>query len=224
MDDESDAGVDEEVLGAGDDTGVEEDESLSSDDSQDDTDWKAMADKLKEERDNYKTALDQKRQLRKKPPTPVVVEEDQGTDDDESRPATVADIRKIVVEQNAQSAVDSILSGMVKDPNKREAVKLLYETRIRQTGTSDESIRSDLESALAIAEAPLLRKTSQELARAAQRDTTPSLSGGAADRGPTTRTHKFSADQVKQLTERAKSIGADPEKYIAEAWKNAQRN
>lgn len=225
MSDELDAGVEEEVLGAGDDEGVETEESLSSEDSEGDTDWKAEFDRVQAdlektegERDNYKTALNQKRGLRKKAPTPVVETEEDDSDDDENRPATLADIRK----ERAQEKVDATLATMVSDPDKRKLVRLYYDTRIRQTGTSDDAIRSDIDAALAIAEAPKLRKTSKELERAAQRDTTPPLGGSGSDRGKDKQNHKFSADQVKVLTDKAKQLGQDPTKFIEQAWKNQQ--
>lgn len=222
MEDDSNAGVDEEVLGAEDeDTGVEDDESLSSEDSEDDTDWKAIAEKAIEEAKNYKTALTQKRQLRKNASAPVVeVEEsdDESDEDDDTRPITVADLRK----ERAQEKADAILASIVTNPDKRKLVKLFYDTRIRQTGTSDDAIRADIDAALAIAEAPKLRKTSQELARAAQRDTTPPMAGSGSDRDPGKQNHKFSADQVKELTARATQLGQDPSKFIEQAWKNQQ--
>lgn len=220
MEDDSNAGVDEEVLGAGDEEGVEADESLSSEDSEGDTDWKAEYDKAAAERDNYKTALTQKRQLRKKEPAPVVEveDEDDSDDDDDNKPLTRADLRQ----ERALEKVDTILATTITDPDKRKLVKLYYDTRIRQTGTSDDAIRADIDAALAIAEAPKLRKTNKEIVRAAQKDTTPPLGGSGSDRGLDRQDHKFSADQVKTLTESAQRIGADPKKFISEAWKNQQ--
>lgn len=223
MDDESEAGV-ETTIEEGSDletTGVEEDESLSSEDSEDDTDWKAIAEKALADAENYKTALTQKRQLRKKAPTPVAEVEDTDEDiddDDENRPLTVGDLRK----ERTQEKVDTILAVTVTNPDKRKLVKLFYDTRIRQTGTSDEAIRADIDAALAIAEAPTLRKTSKEFARVAQRDTTPPLGGSGADRSQDRQNHKFSADQVKELTTRAQNLGQDPKKFIEQTWKNQQ--
>lgn len=219
MDDESNAGVETTDLEGSDedtDEGVEADESLSSGDSEDDTDWKAEFEQAAKERDNYKTALDQKRQLRKKVPTQEIEE----GSDEETRPATVADIRKIVTEQTATVSADTILSGMVKDDSKRKLVKLYYETRIRQTGTSDEAIKADLQAALDLADAKRLRKTVSEVARVNGQDKPIPMNGSGSDRGDGKKDHKFSADQVKDLTARAQRIGVDPKKFIAEAWKN----
>lgn len=223
MDDESDAGVELDEVGSDLDEGVEEDESLSSEDSEDDTDWKAVAEKERERAENYKTALTQKRQLRPKR-TPEPAAESEEEDDDESRPATVADIKRVVaeavVQPSTQKSIDSVLAEKVKDPSKREAVKAIYEGRIRQTGTSDDAIRADIDAALAIADAHKLRKTGEEMARARQQDTTPPLGGSGSDRGSGKKAHKFSDEQVKDLTERATRLGQDPAKFIAAAWKN----
>lgn len=221
MDDESEAGVETNLEEGSDleNTGVEDDESLSSEDSEgDDTDWKALYEKQVLDNGNLKTALDQKRQLRKKAPTPVVETEEEDSDDDDNKPLTRADLRQ----ERALEKVDSILSATVSDPDKRKLVRLFYDTRIRQTGTSDDAIRADLDAALAIAEAPKLRKTSKELERAAQRDTTPPFGGSSADRGNDKQNHKFSADQVKELTLRAQALGQDPKKFVEQTWKNQQ--
>lgn len=218
MDDESNAGVEEEEMGADlqDDEGVEDEESLSSEDSEGDTDWKAIAEKAQTEAENYKKALTQKRQLRTKKPEPEVEEETEGEDDDEDKPLT----RSEFLRMQSETKVDSMLESQVKDPEKRKLVKLYYDTRIRQTGTSDDAIRSDISAALAIADAHKLRKTNEELARSAQRDTTPPLGGSQSDRGGDQKTHKFSDGQIKVLTETAKRLNADPAKFIADAWKN----
>lgn len=223
MDDESDAGVEADEEGSVLEEGVEADESVSSADSEDDTDWKAVAEKAKAEAENYKTALDQKRQLRHKPASAPVVEEDESDDD---APLTKGEFRKMLHEEVtpviAQNKVDSVLEKMVTDPAKREVVKLFYETRIRQTGTSDEAIRADIDAALAIADSHKLRKTNEELKRKANQAKTPPSAGSGSDKDPGPKTHKFSAEQEKTLTETAKRIGQDPKKFIEAAWKNQQ--
>lgn len=215
MDIESNAGVETDEEGSDLDEGVEADESLSSEDSEtDDTDWKAEFDKEHERAENYKTALTQKRQLRKKPEP--VVEEDPAEDDDDDKPLT----RSEFLRMQGESKVGSLLETLVPDSNKRQLVKLYYDTRIRQTGTSDDAIRSDLQTAIDLADVKKLRKTTSEMARAANQDKTPPFGGSSSDRAPASKDHKFSADQVKTLTESAKRIGADPAKFIADAWKN----
>lgn len=233
MDDESDAGVEAEEAeevdgGAAIDTGVEEDESLSSEDSDDDTadveedepDWKAIAEQERVKAENYKKALTQKRQLRKQAPKVEEPEENdfEEDEDDESRPITLKDLEI----RDAKKTVDSTLSELVKDPEKRKLVKLYYDTRIRQTGTSDDAIRSDLETALDLADVKHLRKTNKEIARTISQDKTPPLGGSGSDRSPAPKGHKFSDEQVRTLTETAKRIGADPKKFIADAYKNQQ--
>lgn len=204
------------------DTEVEKDESGASAD--DKTDYKALYEKEAEKAENYKKALTQKRQLRKQPE--VVIEEDDS--DDEDKPLTRRELEKVLVERImpvvTQNSVESIISGKVKDPEKRKLVKLFYETRIRQTGTSDEDIRRDVDSVLDMVDAPRLRKVSEELIRKKDMtDTTPDLSGSDADRGGDKKTHGYSDEQVKALTERAKRIGADPKKFIDSTWQNERK-
>lgn len=229
MDIESDAGV-ETTIEEGSELeaeGVETDDSLSSEESnEDDTvDWKAIAQKEREEKENLKKALVQKRQLRNKK-TPVIEpeEDDDEEEDEDSRPVTASDIRKIVTEavQVASApSVDTILASMVKDPSKREAVKAIYEGSIRQTGTSDAAIRADLTNAIDLADSKANRIKASEVARKANQPKVPSLAGSGADKGKDPSPHKFSDEQVKRLTASAKAIGADPATFIANAWKNA---
>lgn len=213
--------------------GVEENESLSSEDSTDDTDdsedeeidWKAEYDKEHARAENYKTALHQKRQLRKKPKEEIkvqeddeVVEDEESEDDDDNKPLTRAEYNQ----REARKTVSSVIAGVVTDPNKRKLVELYYETRIRQTGTSDDAIRRDVQTALDLADARKLRKTAGEMARVINKDETPPLTGSRSDRGAVSRDHKFSPEQVIALTESAKRIGANPEVFIRNAWKNQQ--
>lgn len=215
------AGVEADEAGSDLDTGVKTDESVRSADSQDDTDWKAIAEQERDRAENYKTALTQKRQLRKTP-SPVVEE----PEEDDDKPLTRSELRKVLQEEVApivsQNKVESVLESTVKDPEKRKLVKLYYDTRIRQTGTSDEAVRQDIESALAIADAHKYRKAAAEITRAQQKDTTPPISGSGSDRGGDQKNHKFSADQEKVLTATAQRLGQDPKKFIEAAWKNAQ--
>lgn len=215
MEDESTQELNEEV-GSDLDEGVEEDESLSSEDSADDTDWKAEYEKAAEERENYKTALAQKRQLRKKPEP--VVEESFEEQADEDKPLT----RSEFLQMQGESKANSLLESLVPDSDKRKLVKLYYDTRIRQTGTSDDAIRADLETALDLVDVKKLRKTTSELARAANQDKTPPFGGSSSDRASAGKAHKFSNEQVASLTDSAKRLNADPAKFIAEAWKNQQ--
>lgn len=230
MDDESTQELKEnEEEGSDLDTGVEEDESLSSEDSDDDTtdvegdepDWKALYEKEKLEKENYRKGLTQKRQLRKQPKVEVVEEEalEEEDDDDDDKPVTRAELRQI----QSAGTVDSMLSNLVTDPNKRQLVKLFYETRIVKSGTSDDAIRADLESALDLADAKKLRKTVSEVARVANQEKIVPNQGSASDRASVSKDHKFSAEQVAALTASAKRIGADPAKFIAEAWKNQNK-
>lgn len=178
-------------------------------------DWKAVAAKEKERAENYKKAFTQKRQF--------VKAREEETDENEDAPITRKDLQQILTPALTENKVDTVLNELVKDPAKREAVRLIYDNRVRQTGTSDEAIRSDIDAALSIAEAPRLRKVSAELTRKTNMQTTPPLSGSSADRGADTKNHKFSADQVKSLTATAQRLGADPTKFIEQAWKNQGR-
>lgn len=186
----------------------------------DDTDWEAEYKKAVEERDNYKTALTQKRQLRTKAP-----ETKEDDEEDDSKPLTRGDIRKIISEEVlpvvSGSKVDTILEQKIKDPQKRQYVKFIYENRISQTGTSDEAIQNDLNDALDLADSKVNKKKASETARLLDKKTTLPMNGSESDTTVNEqKNHKFSAEQVKALTEKALAQSADPQKFIEAAWKN----
>lgn len=219
----SNAGVDSE-MGADLDLGVEEGDSVSSAESEDDTDWKSLYEGAAVERDNYKTALSQKRQLRKPAPeSSVEIDEDE---DDDNKPLTRGEMRQMLQEEVipvvAQGKVDTALTSMVSDPEKRKLVKLYYDTRIRQTGTSDDAIRSDIQAAIAIADGQKLRKASAEIDRANNNARALPTGGSSADRGLPSKDHAFSKEQVARLTETANRIGEDPATFIKKTWQNTK--
>lgn len=220
------AGVETDELGSELDEGVETDESVSSADSEDNTDWKAIAEREIEKNENLKKALDQKRQLRKHATTSSDVVDD-SNEDNEDKPLTQKDFERLMQEMVmpvvAGNKVDTILADRIKDPDKRQLVKLYYDTRIRQTGTSDEAIREDIDSAIAIADRYKANKLAGEIKRVVNKDTTPSLNGSSADRGGDQKGHKFTAEQVKALETQARRINADPKIFIEKAWQNTRR-
>lgn len=207
--------------GVGDDTETVVDSASSDGSEQDTTDWKAIAEAEREKAENYKKALTQKREFVKAGVTEVVVP------DEDDKPLTRADLARALQEQVApviaQNKVDAELNKQVKDPEKRKLVKLFYETRVRQMGTSDEAIQQDISAAVAIADAQKLRKTASEITRKENMQTTPPLNGSSSE-GPTvSKNHKFSTQQVAQLTATAQRLGADPKKFVEDAWKNQNR-
>lgn len=218
MDKTNEAAVDSSVGG---DTNTGVDSSSSVGGEQDNTDWKALAEKEHARAENYKTAFTQKREFVKAGVTEEVQEEDDG------KPLTRADIRKVVsdtvVPLVAQNKVDVELEKQIKDPEKRKFVKILYETRVRQMGTSDDAIHQDISAALAIADAQKLKQASAEVIRKQNMQTSPNLSGSSSDSAPVSKNHKFSDQQVVALTARAKSLGMEPTKFIEQTWKNQNR-
>ena len=196
------------------------DSSTSDGGEKDNTDWKALFEKADAERTNYKNALTQKREFVKAGVTDVV-------DDEDEKPLTRADLRKVVSEEVvplvAQNKVDMELEKQVSDPEKRKLVKLYYETRVRQMGTSDDAIRNDISAALAIADAQKLKQASAEIKRKQDMQTSPNLSGSSSEPAQQSKNHKFSDQQVAALTARAKALGMEPTKFIEQTWRNQSR-
>jgi len=216
MEKTNEAGVKIDDQGAPLDTGVKAEDSGAPQNQQDNTDWKALYTQAHTEAENYKTALSQKRQ--------IVNKADPVEDD---KPLTRADLQQAVSESVvpiiAQSKVEQELERQVTDPEKRKLVKLYYETRVRQMGTSDDAIRNDISAALAIADAQKLKQASAEIKRKQDMQTSPNLSGSSSEPSQQSKNHKFSDQQVAALTARAKALGMEPTKFIEQTWRNQSR-
>lgn len=214
MDETTEAGVEAEESRAPETEGVEAEGSVSSADTKDDTDWKAIA-------ENYKTALQQKRQLRNHTPTP-----EQETEEDE-KPLTRKDIEDIiaskVVPLVSTSKEDTLLSQKISDPSKREYVKQLLATRIVRTGTSDEDLQADIDDAIAMADRKKTDKAISELRRAANNKPQAPSAGSSNENAPEQKQYKWTKEQSAALEKRANTLGVDPEKFKRDAWANQSK-
>lgn len=212
------------------DAGKEKEEVVIAEASPAEPDWKELlrlerdrADKIERDRDNYKDGmLSYKRQLKNKELEP----EDGAPAGDEKLKAAVAEALAPVVSALQGNKVDQILASVVADPAKREYVKAVYQSRIQKTGNSDEAIREDLNSALALADSSKFAKENEELKRMkdnGQVYVPPNGGGGAPDKGSPQKLYKWSPEQERSLEERARMNGiSDVEKYKALAWRQAQ--
>lgn len=218
---EHEAGVETEVSGAPQEQQeLKDNEAGAPQTPQDEPDYKALLADALEREGNYKTALQQKRQFRKQAPSQHEEPEDDPNDIQSMvRKAVQEEVMPVITENKVQTHLEK----MVTDPDKRKLVQHYYQTRIRQTGTSDDAIQSDLETAIAIADAPKIKKINQELARKNMQQKVPPMGGSSADRGVERNNHQFSQEQTKALEATARSLGADPKKFVEAAWKNQHR-
>ncbi len=217
MDENQEAAVDK-ASGGGSETVVD---SASSDGSdKDNTDWKSLYETEHDKAENLKKAFTQKREFVKAGVTEVVEEDD-------DKPMKRSEFRKVILDAVtplvAQNKVEQELEKQVTDPEKRKLVKLYYETRVRQMGTSDDAIRTGISDALAIADKQKLQKASAEITRKQNMQTSPNLSGSSSEGAPVSKNHKFSDQQVAALTARARALGMEPTKFIEQAYKNQLR-
>lgn len=190
-------------------------------------DWKELlrleqerTSKLSEERDNYKEGLLSAKRREK------IQKKEQDADDDEGGDKIAKAVREAlepVLSTIHGSKIDQILASTVTDPSKREYVKSLYQNRIQRTGTSEEAIRSDIQAALALANASKFAKENEELKRMQDNRTyIPPTGGGGAggDKGATQKAHKWSPEQERALEARASANGIqDVEKYKEITWR-----
>lgn len=214
MDETNEAGVEAEESRAPETDGVEAEGSVSSADAQDDTNWEEIA-------NNYKAALQQKRQLRNHVPTPELEEQD------DSKPLTRKDIEEIisqkVVPLVSTSKEDMLLTQKISDPSKREYVKQLLATRIVRTGTSEEDIKADIEDAIAMADRKKTDKTIAELRRAANNRPQAPSAGSSSDSAPEQKQYKWTKEQASALEKKARQLNVDPEKFKKDVWENQSK-
>lgn len=119
---------------------------------------------------------------------------------------------------------DSLLRSRIQDPEQRKLVKFYLENKIIRTGTSEEALEADLETALILATGKKAIVENAELKRMQANDSRVSPSAGSsADRGVERKSHEWSPEQEKVLEQKAKDLRIDPEKFKADAWKNRAR-
>lgn len=213
------------------DTEVEKDDSGASQDQEADAETlaKLLEDERKahaktaEERDNYKTGLTQKRQLVKKSKK----EDDEEVDDD--KPITGKALKSILSEialSNATSKEESIMSDMVKSPDKRKLVEFYIESgRIGRTGNSNEEIRSYIQDAIDLADSKANRRKSEEIIRAkSNTNMSPSLSGSGSDRGAPAREHGLGEKETEYLKGKFRAAGIRDEETLNKLVKQTYIN
>lgn len=220
MDETVDQGVENEVVGSDNQTGVDEAPSAGSE--QDSTDWKGLYEKEHTRAENFKEAFSKKRAFVRAGATDPVVDE---TEDDKPilRSELTKAIRETITPIVAGNKVEAELIKQVPDLEKRKLVELYYNTRVRQMGTSDDDIRNDISAALAIADAQKLKKAAAEVTRKTNMQSQTNLSGSASEPAVVSKNNKFSAQQIAALTARAKNLGMDSQKFIETAWRNQNK-
>lgn len=116
--------------------------------------------------------------------------DDEPTDDEGNEPEDIKTIIRDEMdtfkrEQNADT-FDSVLDGLTDNPDERELVKHVYDTRIKATGYSKKALEQDLKEALAIANLPRLERQIAERAESKAKKSiaeTQAASRGAASGG-----------------------------------------
>lgn len=222
MEENLDAGVETDELGSELEEGVEIDASVSSAEGEDDTDWKALAEAESAKAENYRKALDQKRQLRKTP-APVIEEEDDGEDKPLTRREFEQLLQNTVVPLVHASKEDTLLESKISDPAKRAYVKQLLSTRIVRTGTSDSDILNDIEDALSMADRKKTAKTIEELKRLNNNRPPAPAAGPSTEKPLEQKPYKWTAEQARALEAKARVLNIDPEKFKKEAWENQKK-
>ena len=98
-----------------------------------------------------------------------------------------------------------------------EKTGLTVEETVRKTLIENNLLKTEEERN---AEVKRLTRENNELRLAAKNKPGDGLGGAGDGSGPEVKDNVFSAAQIAALTERAKRVGADPEKFIAQAKEN----
>lgn len=187
--------------------------------------------KVEKERDNYRTAtLIAKRKARKEKENIGDDDDDDYGDGDDGTDGDIDsqadEIANRVLEKIAptlsQNVVDSEIGNYTNDPDKNSLIKFHYDNSVVKTGFDAGSIRSDIQKAIAIADAPRLRIERDEAARASLAKNTPSLSGAGHSSEVEVERHSYgwTPEQIKDINSRHQlSIGRDmTEQELVRAW------
>lgn len=158
--------------------------------------------KLAEERDNYKQGmLSAKGKLKAK-----------DSDEEIDIATLVQNAVNTAIEPIKQTIskpiVDSIIDSFTTDPDKKALIKFHYENSIKQTGTTQEAIKEDIENALLIADKKVLTKKVKELSLSVANRSSMSTTGQGSGSKPTFEKEILSDEQINTLKKR----GWDDEK------------
>jgi len=187
-------------------------------------DYRAEAEKLRVERDNYKRAFLQKKEFVRKGAQDTG-EEDAGVDNTDE----VADkVVQRLAPMFTRNAVDEELRRLTSNPDEQDLIREHYEYSINKTGLDPTSVRRDLEKARVLANAPRIISERNEAARAAANAKKPDpLAGGGtgSEREQKPREHGWTADQVKEMNKLHLAATGKPmtDEQIKKAWENFQK-
>lgn len=181
------------------------------------TDWKKLYESETEKSAQWKEAALKNKRLAKeaKIETPI----DETEDDKITRLASQVSERVVTTVTE-----DSLLKNKVTDPEQRKLVKFYLENKIVRTGTSEEALESDIETALILANGKKATIENSELKRTIANDSRVApAAGSSADRGVERKPYQWTPEQAKLLEEKARALRIDPEKFKTDSWNNRTR-
>lgn len=212
MSKETEAGVKTDDQGAPLDSEVKNESDASPD-------FEEMYKKERERAENYKRAMLEKKQFLKKP-------QEETTEDDENKPLTRKDVRELLQQEVAPmvsvNKEESLLNSKITDPAKRKLVKFYLDNRIKRTGTSDEALSEDIDFAINAIDGNTFRRKNEEIVRSLDNKPSDKSNAGSSQEKDID-TLKLDPQLKKQLEERARVLGIDPAKFIADFQKNLSR-
>lgn len=174
-------------------------------------DYESLYNKEHERAESYKRAMLEKKQFRKMP-----TEESEAVADD--KPLTRKDLQDIL----KQDAEELILTSRITDPSKRKLVKFYLDNRIKRTGTSDEAITEDIDFAINAIDGNTFRRKNEEIVRSIDNKPSHISTAGASQERDIDR-QTLDPQLKQQLENKARLLGLDPAKFIAEFQKNRGR-
>jgi len=202
-------GVKEEELNAPEVQGEGEPESLEEVIDYEAELEKVKADnaKLEEERNNYKEGL-----LNLKKKTKSIDEVDIEKLVADSVAKAIQPLQETVI----KPSVDRILDSITDNPSKKELIKYHYENSIKQSGTSEQAIREDIENALMIADKKALKRNLEELSLSVKNRANISGQGSGSTAKPDVKKEVLTNEQIDALKKRG--FTPDMIKKFEENW------
>jgi hypothetical protein len=180
---------------------LEDDESEGEESKEEETDWKAVAEKQKERVRQLNGALKEERSKRKEAQKKEDSDEGEKEESNDEGNDIDARIQRAVREAlagNAPDTLEAVLESKVANPDKRELVKSLYETRITKTGNSRRAIEDDIELAILAADREAYQLNAKREARkeVAQKEVLKKSSMGVPSKAPTEAEHYSKEDRA----------------------------
>lgn len=219
MEFESEEGV--EAIDQSAPAGGSEEESAAS--QTEETDYKALYEEEVEKSEQWKEAALKNKRLAKEARGTTETSANETEDERVTRLASAVSTRVV-----ATVTEDSLLKSKVSNPEERKLIKFYLENKLKRTGTSEEALEADIDTAIILARGKKAIIDNAEIKRTLANDSrVAATAGSSADRGVDRKPYEWTSEQEAILEKRWKSIPptyrGDLESFKKNAWANRSK-